>query len=139
MEFSDVVILLDANEYHLKQFIPEAMARCQSNLSIVIKPNKNEDRRDDAVLELVEYWEKVNKQRKILKNLTLSLCSCISQVICEDEVDLENQFCHQKSENSYTVHKDTDAYKQLLKEIEEQVIPNIRQGNSDIKKKAINM
>ena len=55
MEFSDVVLLLDANEYHLKQFIPEAMARCQSHLSIVIKPNKNEERRDDAVLELVEY------------------------------------------------------------------------------------
>ena len=139
MEFSNVVILLDANEYHLKQFIPEAMARCQSNLSIVIKPNKNEERRDDAVLELVEYWEKANKQRNILKNLTLSFCSCISQVICNHEVDLENQFCHQKSENSYTVHKDTDAYKQLLKEIEEQVIPNIRQDNSDIKTKAINM
>ena len=55
IEFSDVILLLDANEYHLKQFIPEAMARCQSSLSIVIKPAEKGRNRGDGVMDLVKH------------------------------------------------------------------------------------
>lgn len=138
MEFSDVVILLDANEYHLKQFIPEAMARCQSNLFLVIKPSKYEERRDDTVLELVEYWETINKQRNILKNLEFCFCSCICTVLCND-VGIYHKVDENNSLVCYEIHKNSEAYKELSREIEENVIPNIEQDNSDMKKKAIDM
>ena len=143
MEFSDVVILLDADEYHLKQFIPEAMARCQSNLSIVIKPSKYEERRDDTVLELVEYWETINKKRNILKKLEFCFCSCICKFLCNYDAKRRNQFYHKVCKNRspvcYKIHKNSKAYIDFSREIEEKVIPNIKQDNSDMKKKAIDM
>lgn len=38
LEFSDVLLLLNVNEYYLKQFLPEAMTRCMSNLYVLVVP-----------------------------------------------------------------------------------------------------
>lgn len=62
LEFPNVVVLLDANEYHLKQFIPGAMARCQKNLAIVIKSLKDEILEDDTVANLLDHWENLNTE-----------------------------------------------------------------------------
>ena len=61
-EFPNVAVLLDANEYHLKQFIPGAMARCQKNLAIVIKSLKDEILEDDTVANLLDHWENLNTE-----------------------------------------------------------------------------
>ena len=36
LEFSNILLILDSNEHHLRHFIPDAIARCTSNLSILI-------------------------------------------------------------------------------------------------------
>ena len=85
-DFSNVILLLDANEYHVKQFIPEAIARCQSNLSIVVKPAEKRIIRGDDVMELMKYWENVNSEQEqgkfIIEIMKLEFCNCTSVVMC---------------------------------------------------------
>ena len=100
IEFSDVILLLDANEYHLKQFIPEAMARCQSNLSIVVKPAENGIVSTETVMDLIEYWMKVNleEEKKFINILELHFCDCTSAFRCSRKVDHENLHCENTRE-----------------------------------------
>ena len=147
LEFSDVIILLDANEYHLKQFIPEAMARCQSNLSILITPPKDKALVNDTVLNLLEYWEMVNlelgEKNPVAKTLQLQFCSCISNVLCEIKAEKGNGYCHLLSENDivacYEVHTNCSFYKDMSKEIQHQVVPYMTPNNIQMRDDAINM
>ena len=80
IEFSDVILRLDANEYHLKQFIPEAMTRCQSNLPIVIIPAENVINQGDVVIDIVEHWKNINlaEEGKVIQIFKLDFCKSIS-------------------------------------------------------------
>ena len=40
LEFSEVLLILDGDECDLKQFIPEAMARCMNDLTILVRPKQ---------------------------------------------------------------------------------------------------
>ena len=147
LEFSDVIILLDANEYHLKQFIPEAMARCQSNLSILITASKDEVLENDTVVSLLEYWEMVNlelgEENPIAKTLQLQFCSCISNVLCEIKAERGNGYCHLLSESDivacYEVHKNCSFYKNMSKEIQYQVVPYMTPNDIQRRHDAINL
>ena len=147
LEFSDVIILLDANEYHLKQFIPEAMARCQSNLSILITAPKDEVLVNDTVLSLLEYWEMVNlelgEKNPIVKTLQLQFCSCISNVLCEIKAERGNGYCHLLSESDiiacYEVHKNCSIYKNMSKEIQYEVVPYMTSNDMQMQDDAINL
>ena len=128
IEFSDVILLLDAYEYHLKQFIPEAMARCQSNLSIVIKPTENGIVSKEAVRDLIEYWMKVNleEEKKFINILEFHFCECISAIRCSRKVGRENLFCKKTREGCattcYEVHKNSPSYKKISEEIKQKII-----------------
>ena len=128
IEFSDVILLLDANEYHLKQFIPEAMARCQSNLSIVVKPAENGIVSTETVMDLIEYWMKVNleEEKKFINILELHFCECTSAFRCSRKVDHENLHCKKTREGygttPYEVHKNSPSYKKMLEEIEQKIV-----------------
>ena len=128
IEFSDVILLLDANEYHLKQFIPEAMARCQSNLSIVVKPAENGIVSTEAVMDLIEYWMKVNleEEKKFINILELHFCECTSAFRCSRKVDHENLHCEKTREGygttRYEVHKNSPSYKKMSEEIEQKIL-----------------
>ena len=76
LEFSEVLLILDANEYYLKQFIPEAMARCMNNLAILVRPKPRGNLKSDTVRDLVDHWEVSKKTGKpILEILSLKFCS----------------------------------------------------------------
>ena len=144
IEISDVMLLLDTNEYHLKQFIPEAMARCQSNLSIVIKPAKESIKRGDGVMDLVERWEEINSAEngKVIQFLKLDYCKCMSERICRRKVGHENLYCIKaKEENTaiyYEIHKECDRYKKMSEEIKQKIVSNISPDGSRMKK-AVNL
>ena len=130
IEFSDVILLLDEHEYHLKQFIPEAMARCQSNLSIVINPAENGILSKEAVKELIEYWKKVNseEEKKFINILELHFCECTSAIRCSRKVGQENLFCKKTREGCattcYEVHKNSPSYKKMSEEIKQKIVSN---------------
>ena len=131
IEFSDVILILDANEYHLKQFIPEAMARCQCNLSIIIKPAENGKDREDAVMDLMKYWEKVNQEedeKKIFTVLKLQFCECTSTARCSLKAGYKNQYCQKVREENgaecYKIHKNCQNYKEMSEEIKNKIVLN---------------
>ena len=84
LEFSEVLLILDVDEYHLKQFIPEAMSRSMNNLSILVTPEPRGNHRSDTVRDLVRHWEQSNEKKimetgkPILKILELTFCSDFS-------------------------------------------------------------
>ena len=132
IEFSDVIVLLDANEYHLKQFIPEAMARCQSNLSIVIKPAENGKGREDAVMDLIEYWKRVNleeEEEKLIRILHLHFCECTSTVMCSRKAGDENLYCRKAREENkticYEIHKNSKSYKNMSEKIRQKIASDV--------------
>ena len=114
IEFSDVILLLDANEYHLKQFIPEAMARCQSNLSIVIKPAENVTGKEDTVMNLMEHWVNLNREQekeKLIKTLLLNFCKCSSAIMCKKEAVKQRR--EEDTGYNYKIHKHSQSYKKI--------------------------
>ena len=114
IEFSDVILLLDANEYHLKQFIPEAMARCQSNLSIVIKPAENVTGKEDTVMNLMEHWVNLNREQekeKLIKTLLLNFCKCSSAIMCKKEAVKQRR--EEDTGYNYKIHKHSQSYKKM--------------------------
>ena len=131
IEFSDVILILDANEYHLKQFIPEAMARCQCNLSIIIKPAENGKDREDAVMDLMKYWEEVNQkedEKKFFRIIKLQFCTCISTTVCSLKAGCKNQYCQKVREENgaecYKIHKNCQNYKEMSEEIKNKIVLN---------------
>ena len=131
IEFSDVILILDANEYHLKQFIPEAIARCQCNLSIVIKPAENGQDREDSVMDLVQYWENVNREedeKKLIRILKLQFCNCTSTTMCSSKAGYKNQYCQKVKEETDAafckIHKNCQSYQQMSDEIKDKIVFN---------------
>ena len=122
LEFSDVLLILDSNEHHLRQFIPEAITRCSSNLSILIRPSFISRR--DSVADLVNEWERNNQddRHKIIDIIEIGFCcklSCINQryhrkVYCVDGKD------------SYKVHQNNKKYRKFLTDIERACVQNIQ-------------
>ena len=129
LEFSDVLLILDANEYHLKQFIPEAMARCMSNLTILIKPKPKDQLKSDTVADLVHHWEKSNSTilktgESFLKILKIDFCffhnfikneSCMKTHCVKDT----------SGYTSYKIHKTSQWYRDLSVKIQPSVVRNL--------------
>ena len=131
LEFSVILLILEKDEYYLKQYIPEAITRCTSNLFVLIRPSWNQKNsgRSNTVKKLVDYWKDRNmassdKKKCILKLLKLGFCSkkeCKrfneKGTSCPDpEGSLEIL-------SFYGVHEHTKWYKSLLKEVDEKVVP----------------
>ena len=140
LEFSEVLVILEKDEHYLKQYIPEAITRCTSNLSILIRPPWNRKKRNlsDTVEDLVGHWKEINNmasshdKKPILKLLTLGFClnkACIKlskeSSSCPDPAGSENL-------SFYGVHTHTKWCKDLLEEIDKRIVPIL---HSDDKKK----
>ena len=117
LEFSNVLLVVDSNEYYLKQFIPEAITRCQSNLLVLIKSHEKESCKTDAVIDLVNCWDQINseEEKPILRKLQLKFCT---KRKCSIKADHEEECCQEKLESgaviSYNVHKNSKPYRCLL-------------------------
>ena len=121
LEFSDVLLILDSNEHHLRHFIPEAMARCMSKLSVLIVPSLHENYKSDTVAELVEEWEKQRENNLILSILKIGFCNNPS---CNNITNHQRAYC--VDGGSYGIHTNCELYRNLLKKIEATYIENIQ-------------
>ena len=118
LEFSEVLLVLDAGEYHLKQFIPEAMARCMSNLAILVRPKPKGNIKSDTVKDLVDHWEQSNETgTPVLEILSLKVCSVYTFKKHENS---KKTYCQTEKGKytSYKIHKGCKKYKNLLKTIQ---------------------
>ena len=115
LEFSEVLLILDADEYHLKQFIPEAMARCMNNLAIVVRPKTKENLKSDTVKDLVDYWEVSNETEKlVLEIISLEVCSGYA---FKKHENYKETHCktEKRKYSSYKINKKSERHKDLLK------------------------
>ena len=131
LEFSNVLLLLNEHEYYLKHFIPEAMTRCMSNLSILIVPRNKEICQSETVSALVDKWEEVNNmsnKNPILEIVELKFCS---NPICRIKM---NNFC-EFGGNKY-MHKFTKFFGDLYEEIRHSVASNLKSDNDEEKEEA---
>ena len=53
MEFENVIVMVDPEEYFLKHYLPEAIARCTSNLSLIMLQDKNTRKKEETVKDAV--------------------------------------------------------------------------------------
>ena len=80
LEFSEVLLILEKSKYYLKQYIPEAIARCRNDLSVLVRSPRKKKNQSNTVEHLVNYWKNINdikmeKQKKpILKLQTIEFC-----------------------------------------------------------------
>ena len=118
LEFPHVFMILDANEYHLKQYIPETMARSQNSLSILIKSLDSKNYIKDTVADLIKYWEKVNAEEEN-PILSLSYLKFCSKTRCSKNSDITMSYCLENSGSvsTYNFHKNCKLYKDLHEEI----------------------
>ena len=130
LEFSDVLLLLNENEYHCKHFLPEAITRCMSKLSILLVPCNKEFNKSGTVLTIADEWEQINSHRSknpILNTMILEFCS---DPYCENgEIYCEN-------ERSKCLHKSHKFYGKLREEIQNTFGPNWQSYNGKEKKDA---
>ena len=117
LEFSDVLLILDADEYHLKQFVPEAMARCINNLAILVRPKFKGNPKSDTVKDLVDHWELSNETGEpVLEILSLKFCS--GYAVKKHENCKKTHCKTDKSKyTSYKIHKGSERYRDLSKTI----------------------
>ena len=118
LEFSEVLLLLDADEYHLKQFIPEAMARCMNNLTILVRTKRKRNVKSDTVKDLVDHWEQSNETgNPVLELLSLKFWSVYPFKKYENCNKTHCQTDKGKY-TSYKIHKGCEKYRDLLKTIQ---------------------
>ena len=135
LEFSEVLLVLDADEYHLKQFIPEAMARCINNLTILVRSKHKRNAKSDTVLDLVDYLQGCNEMGKpVLEILSLKVCSGYT---FKKHDNCKETYCKSdKSKySSYKVHTGCQKYKGLSKKIQH-LYPNLQLEEKKISEEA---
>ena len=143
LEFSEVLLILEKDEYHLKQYIPEAITRCRSDLSVLVRPPWKKNYQSNTVENLVDYWKKINnikikkEKESILKLLTLGFCSDESCIILnEKSSSCTDPAVSREIPSFYGVHKHTKWYKDLLKEINKKIIPILKLDDETKKEEA---
>ena len=117
LEFSEVLLILDADEYHLKQFIPEAMARCMNDLTILVRPKQKGNFKSDTVIDLANHWQVFNETGPVIEILSLKFC--YSYTLKKHENYMETYCKTEKSKyTSYKIHKRCERYRDLSKAIQ---------------------
>ena len=130
-EFSNVLLLLNENEYHCRHFIPEAMARCMSKLSILLVPCHKEFNQSGTVLTIVDEWEQINSHRP--KNHILNI---VKLEFCSDQYCQNDGGIYSENERSKCLHKSNRFYGNLHEEIQNLFLPNWQSDHEKEKKDA---
>ena len=118
-EFSEVLLLLDKNESY--NFIPDAILRCKTKLSILISPSNKEKHQSGNVVDLVnywivDYWTSLSPMNKtpIFKIVELALCS---EQQCNGITNYEHRYSQSKEranpKDTYSVYKSSKLYKEI--------------------------
>ena len=72
MEFENVIVVVDPDEYYLKQYFPEAITRCTANLCLMLLEDKKKKRKKETVKGIVERLEKCDP--KVVEKLIIEKC-----------------------------------------------------------------
>ena len=72
MEFENLIIVVDPDEYYLKQYFPEAITRCTTNLCLMLLEDKKKKRKKETVKGIVERLEKCDP--KVVEKLIIEKC-----------------------------------------------------------------
>ena len=134
LEFSKVLLILDSDEHHMRHLIPEAIARCMSNLAVLIRPPVHGNRKSNTVADLADEWGK-NLDSPILRILEIGFCSERS---CNKKKVQRETYCKDEilSGTSYRVHKNSKSYKDFVKEIKQKKIRNVQPKYKDKQREA---
>ena len=134
LEFPKVLLILDSDEHHLRHLIPEAIARCTSNLSILIRPPDQGIKKSDTVADLAEEWEK-HLDDGILRMLEIGFCPKPS---CNRKKVQREACCkvERLAGTYYGVHKNFKLYRYFLEEIRSKNIGNVQPEYKDKQKQA---
>ena len=109
LEFSDVLLVVDVNDHHTKQFLPEAITRCMSNLFILLFPCHKDFHKPETVSDVVKEWE----EKCIVDIVELNFCSDID--------------CRLAGNGSCKLlHKATKFYKDLYNQIRNGLDANLQ-------------
>ena len=136
LEFSEVLLILEADEYHLKQFITEAMSRCMNNLAILVRFKAKDNLKFDTVADLVHHWEKSNEKilmarESVLAILKIHFCSVHSFIKSKNWIKTH---CLKNTSKytSYKIHKKCQWYRDLSVQIQPSVVRNLHlEANKD--------
>ena len=125
LEFSNVLLVLDSNEHHLRHFIPEAIARCTNNLSVLIRPSVHERLTSGTVADLVDEWERErnNQDDPVVSIFKIGFCCKDS---CNDRKNNRIAYCVDNKDAFYRVHKNHELYGHFLEEIQRTYVPDIQ-------------
>ena len=134
LEFSKVLLILDSDEHHLRHLIPEAIARCMSNLTVLIRPPVHGIHKSNTVADLADEWEK-NLDSGILTILKIGFCL---EPSCNEKKVQRETYCESKIMygSSYGVHKNCKSYKNFHREIKRKKIGNVQPGYKDKQREA---
>ena len=133
LEFCNVLLLLNENEYHCKHFLPEAITRCMSKLSILVVPCHKEFDQSGTVLRIADEWEKINScssKNPLLNIVMLEFCS---DRYCQNDKEV---YC--EHERSICLHQSSEFYGKLHEEIQNASVLNL-QSDSEKEKKDANI
>ena len=130
LEFSEILLILDENECHKKQYIPEAITRCRSNLSILIKPPWRKNNQPNTEKDLVDHWKENNSVLEILK-----IGFCLDSK-CTNIKNIRIYYCSKRENNKYKgerenytfygVHKSKKYFKEFYQEIKNNIVPSLQ-------------
>ena len=132
LEFSHVLLLLNENQYYIKQFIPEAIARSMSNLTILLLPYQKRFIEDGTVSDLVQEWRRNNTDTEgpILEIVKIDWCY---EEICR----IRNQSGYCKEGSSIFVQHCGKLYENLYEEIKDHAVPKFQSDNQKMNKEAL--
>ena len=134
LAFSKVLLILDSDEHHLRHLIPEAIARCTRNLSVLIRPPVHGIHKPNTVADLADEWEK-NLDSNILRIHKIGFCL---EPSCNKKKDQQEAYCKDEIMfgTSYGIHKNSKLYREFLREIKRKKIGNVQPGYKDKQRQA---
>ena len=89
MEFENVIVVVEPDEYYLKHYIPEAITRCTTNLYLMLLEDKNKRKKEETVKGIVEQLQQYDPP--VIEKLIIEKCK---------ECDKDSNFyCYDSDEN----------------------------------------
>ena len=110
MEFENVIIMINASEYYLRHYLPEAITRCTKSLSIVVLQEKNVSQKEGSMNEVITVWE--NQLPAVVEKWTVEGCEK-----CKRKCDY---YCCQNNAENKVIYINvlSDEYKQMKKQFD---------------------
>ena len=110
MEFENVIIMINAIEYYLRHYLPEAITRCTKSLSIVVLQEKNVSQKEGSMNEVITVWE--NQLPAVVEKWTVEGCEK-----CKRKCDY---YCCQNNAENKVIYINvlSDEYKQMKKQFD---------------------